>query len=199
MKHIGLTGGIGSGKTTVSKILVKNGIPVYDSDSNAKLIMNSSNQIKKLIINHFGKLSYTNNKLNNKYISKIIFNNPVEMNKINSLIHPFIHDNFNKWKNNFSSKYVIFESAIIFETGSYEKFDFNIIVLSDLEKRIKRVKERDFLSEDDVLSRIKSQWIDDKKIRFADYVIKNNKSFKFLENNVLMMIDALNKKGILLS
>jgi len=196
MKHIGLTGGIGSGKTTVSKILVKNGIPVYDSDSNAKLIMNSSNQIKKLIINHFGKLSYTNNKLNNKYISKIIFNNPVEMNKINSLIHPYIHDNFNKWKNNFSSKYVIFESAIIFETGSYEKFDFNIIVLSDLKKRIKRVKERDFLSEDDVLSRIKSQWIDDKKIRFADYVIKNNKSFKFLENNVLMMIDALNKKFI---
>jgi len=196
MKHIGLTGGIGSGKTTVSKILVKNGIPVYDSDSNAKLIMNSSSQIKKLIINHFGKLSYTNNKLNNKYISKIIFNNPVEMNKINSLIHPFIHDNFNKWKNNFSSKYVIFESAIIFETGSYEKFDFNIIVLSDLEKRIKRVKERDFLSEDNVLSRIKSQWIDDKKIPFADYVIKNNKSFKFLENNVLMMIDALNKKFI---
>ena len=196
MKHIGLTGGIGSGKTTVSKILVKNGIPVYDSDSNAKLIMNSSNQIKKLIINHFGKLSYTNNKLNNKYISKIIFNNPVEMNKINSLIHPFVYDNFNKWKNNFSSKYVIFESAIIFETGSYQKFDFNIIVLSDLEKRIKRVKERDFLSEDDVLSRIKSQWIDDKKIRFADYVIKNNKSFKFLENNVLMMIDTLNKKFI---
>ena len=196
MKHIGLTGGIGSGKTTVSKILVKNGIPVYDSDSNAKLIMNSSNQIKKLIINHFGKLSYTNNKLNNKYISKIIFNNPVEMNKINSLIHPFIHDNFNKWKNNFSSKYVIFESAIIFETGSYEKFDFNIIVLSDLKKRIKRVKERDFLSEDDVLSRIKSQWIDEKKIRFADYVIKNNKSFKFLENNVLMVIDSLNKKFI---
>jgi dephospho-CoA kinase len=196
MKHIGLTGGIGSGKTTVSKILVKNGIPVYDSDSSAKLIMNSSNQIKKLIINHFGKLSYTNNKLNNKYISKIIFNNPVEMNKINSLIHPFVHDNFNKWKNNFSSKYVIFESAIIFETGSHKKFDFNIIVLSDLEKRIKRVIERDFLSEDDVLSRIKSQWIDDKKIRFADYVIKNNKSFKFLENNVLMMIDALNKKFI---
>jgi dephospho-CoA kinase len=196
MKHIGLTGGIGSGKTTVSKILVKNGIPVYDSDSNAKLLMNSSNEIKKLIINHFGKLSYTNNKLNNKYISKIIFNNPVEMNRINSLIHPFVHDNFNKWKNNFSSKYVIFESAIIFETGSYEKFDFNILVLSDIEKRIKRVIKRDFSSEDDVLTRIKSQWIDDKKIPFADYVIKNNKSFKSLENNVLMMIDTLNKKFI---
>jgi dephospho-CoA kinase len=196
MKHIGLTGGIGSGKTTVSKILVKKGIPVYDSDSNAKLLMNSSNEIKKLIINHFGKLSYTNNKLNNKYISKIIFNNPVEMNRINSLIHPFVHDNFNKWKNNFSSKYVIFESAIIFETGSYEKFDFNILVLSDIEKRIKRVIKRDFSSEDDVLTRIKSQWIDDKKIPFADYVIKNNKSFKSLENNVLMMIDTLNKKFI---
>jgi dephospho-CoA kinase len=196
MKHIGLTGGIGSGKTTVSKILVKNGIPVYDSDSNAKLLMNSSNEIKKLIINHFGKLSYTNNKLNNKYISKIIFNNPVEMNRINSLIHPFVLDNFNKWKNNFSSKYVIFESAIIFETGSYEKFDFNILVLSDIEKRIKRVIKRDFSSEDDVLTRIASQWIDDKKIPFADYVIKNNKSFKSLENNVLMMIDTLNKKFI---
>jgi len=196
MKHIGLTGGIGSGKTTVSKILVKKGIPVYDSDSNAKLLMNSSNEIKKLIINHFGKLSYTNNKLNNKYISKIIFNNPVEMNMISSLIHPFVHDNFNKWKNNFSSKYVIFESAIIFETGSYEKFDFNILVLSDIEKRIKRVIKRDFSSEDDVLTRIKSQWIDDKKIPFADYVIKNNKSFKSLENNVLMMIDTLNKKFI---
>ena len=125
MKNIGLTGGIGSGKSTVSKMLITEGIPVYDSDSRAKFLMNDSIELKKKIIQKFGKESYMNNKLNREYLSNIVFNSKSEIIKINSLVHPFVYDDFNHWKKDFFSKYVIFESALIFETGSYKNNDYN--------------------------------------------------------------------------
>ena len=94
MKNIGLTGGIGSGKSTVSRILVNRGIPVYNSDYKAKLLMDSSVELKEMIINHFGKNSYLNNILNKNYISKIIFNDHLELHKINSMVHPFVFNDF---------------------------------------------------------------------------------------------------------
>ena len=132
MKTIGLTGGIGSGKSTVSKILLYHNIPVYDSDLKAKKLMNSSNELKEMIIKYFGKNSYQDNELNKSYISNIIFNNQIKIDKINSLVHPFVFKDFNNWKKNITSKYIIFESALIFETGSYKNNDFNILVVSDL-------------------------------------------------------------------
>ena len=98
MKTIGLTGGIGSGKSTVSKILLSLKIPVYDSDSRAKYLMNSSLELKNEIIENFGENSYVNNQLDKNYISDIIFNNKFEMNKINLLVHPFVYQDFNKSK-----------------------------------------------------------------------------------------------------
>ena len=114
MKTIGLTGGIGSGKSTVSKILLYHNIPVYDSDLKAKKLMNSSNELKEMIIKYFGKNSYQDNELNKSYISNIIFNNQIKIDKINSLVHPFVFRDFNNWKKNITSKYIIFESALIF-------------------------------------------------------------------------------------
>ena len=166
MKTIGLTGGIGSGKSTVSKILLSLKIPVYDSDSRAKYLMNSSLELKNEIIENFGENSYVNNQLDKNYISDIIFNNKFEMNKINLLVHPFVYQDFNKWKKHIFSKYVFFESALIFETGSYKNNDFNILVVSDINERIKRVVKRDCLNKKDVLIRIKNQWNDKKKNSF---------------------------------
>lgn len=191
MKIIGLTGGIGSGKSTVSKILLSHKIPVYDSDSRAKYLMNSSLELKNEIIENFGKNSYINNKLDKNYISDIIFNNKFKMNKINLLVHPFVYRDFNKWKKNIFSKYVFFESALIFETGSYKSNDINILVVSDINERIKRVVKRDCLNKKDVLIRIKNQWNDKKKIPLSDYVIKNI-SFDQTEKEVCKMIKKLN-------
>ena len=193
MKNIGLTGGIGSGKSTVSKMLISEGVPVYNSDARAKFLMNSSIELKKNIIQKFGKESYINNKLNREYLSNIVFNNGLEIIKINSLVHPFVYNDFNDWKKDVFSKYVIFESALIFETGSYKNNDFNILVVSDLEERIKRVRDRDNLSEKDIISRIRNQWSDDKKIPLCDYLIKNN-SLAETNKTVLKMIEYLNKK-----
>lgn len=193
MKIIGLTGGIGSGKSTVSKILLNHNIPVYDSDSKAKKLMNSSNELKEMIIKYFGKNSYQDNQLNKIYISNIIFNNQIKIEKINSLVHPFVFRDFNNWKKNITSKYIIFESALIFETGSYKNNDFNILVVSDLKERIKRVVKRDRVKEKDVLVRIKNQWNDEKKIPLADYIFKNN-SLMDTREKVIEMIKIINNK-----
>lgn len=193
MKIIGLTGGIGSGKSTVSKILLNHNIPVYDSDSKAKKLMNSSNELKEMIVEYFGKNSYQDNQLNKIYISNIIFNNQIKIDKINSLVHPFVFRDFNKWKKNITSKYIIFESALIFETGSYKNNDFNILVVSDLNERIKRVVKRDRVKEKDVLVRIKNQWNDEKKIPLADYIFKNN-SLMDNTDKVVQMIKIINNK-----
>ncbi len=193
MKSIGLTGGIGSGKSTVSKILINHNIPVYDSDYRAKFLMNSSLKLKEMIIQSFGKDSYIKNELNKNYISKIVFNNDLELKKINSLVHPFIYKDFGDWKKSFFSKYVIFESALIFETGSYKLNDFNILVISDIEERIKRVVNRDNVNKEDVLVRVKNQWNDKKKIPLSDFII-NNISLKETERDVVKMIEFLNNK-----
>ena len=192
MKNIGLTGGIGSGKTTVSKILIKNGIPVYDSDSRAKFLMNNSSDLKSSIIENFGLESYKNNNLNKKYISRVVFNNKLALKKINKIVHPFVYKDFLEWKKKFFFKYVVFESALIFESGSYKKNDYNILVTSDLNERIKRVVKRDKVDKENVLIRINNQWKDEKKIPLADYII-NNDFISKINNSVLDLIDTLDK------
>ncbi|KRO86688.1 MAG: dephospho-CoA kinase [Bacteroidetes bacterium] len=191
MKNIGLSGGIGSGKTTVSKILSENGIPVYDSDTRAKYIMNNSSELKKSIIDNFGKVSFKNNILNKKYISKLIFNDKKALNKINMIVHPYVFNDFVEWKKSVFFKYVIYESALIFESGSYKKNDFNILIISDEDERVKRVIKRDELNKTDVMVRINNQWQDEKKIPLADYIINNDSILK-INQRVLELIDTLN-------
>jgi dephospho-CoA kinase len=192
MKNIGLTGGIGSGKTTVSTLLINNGIPVYDSDSRAKFIMNNSSEIKKTIIDCFGKESYKGSFLNKKHISQLVFNDKIALNEINSIVHPFVEKDFIKWRKMNFYKYVVYESAIIFESGSYKNNDYNVLVTSNVNERIKRVVNRDKVNKKDVIIRINNQWEDDKKILLADYIIENDTISK-INQRVLDLIDTLDK------
>ncbi|MFL2638919.1 MAG: dephospho-CoA kinase [Flavobacteriaceae bacterium] len=193
MKVIGLTGGIGSGKSTVSKIFEDNGIPIYNSDLIAKDLMNNNIDLKKKMISSFGTKSYIDDKLNKPYISKLVFQNKKKLKIINSIVHPYVLTDFKIWAEKKISKYVIYESAIIFESGSYKKNDFNILVISDLKKRIERVMKRDKLSKDDVLNRIKNQWNDEKKIPLCDFVINNNFLIES-ENQTLKIIKLFDKR-----
>ena len=174
MKIIGLTGGIGSGKSTISKEFKCNSIPVYDSDTRAKILMNSSKVLKAKLIEFFGSSAYSNGFLNKKYISNLIFNDSSALNKINSIVHPAVFDDFINWKSRLNNDFVIYESALIFESGSYKSNDYNILVISDINKRIERVIKRDNVKKDDVLLKINNQWPDQKKIPLADYVFENS-------------------------
>jgi len=174
MKIIGLTGGIGSGKSTISKEFKCNSIPVYDSDTRAKILMNSSKVLKAKLIEFFGSSTYSNGFLNKKYISNLIFNDSSALNKINSIVHPEVFDDFINWKSRLNNDFVIYESALIFESGLYKLNDYNILVISDINKRIERVIKRDNIEKNDVLLKINNQWPDQKKIPLADYVFENS-------------------------
>ena len=174
MKIIGLTGGIGSGKSTISKEFKSNSIPVYDSDTRAKILMNSSKDLKVKLIEFFGSSTYTNGFINKKYISNLIFNDSSALNKINSIVHPEVFDDFMNWKSRLNNDFAIYESALIFESGSYKSNDYNILVISDINKRIERVTKRDNVKKDDVLLKMNNQWPDQKKIPLADYVFENS-------------------------
>ena len=174
MKIIGLTGGIVSGKSTISKEFKSNSIPVYDSDTRAKILMNSSKDLKVKLIEFFGSSTYTNGFINKKYISNLIFNDSSALNKINSIVHPEVFNDFMNWKSRLNNDFVIYESALIFESGSYKSNDYNILVISDINKRIERVTKRDNVKKDDVLLKMNNQWPDQKKIPLADYVFENS-------------------------
>src|SRR5690606_32165956 len=168
-----LTGGIGSGKTTVANLFGKLGVPVYVSDSEAKILLETSNQIKKEVINEFGKKSYINNKPDRKYLASIVFNNKEKLQKLNAIIHPRVAQHFKDWYKKQDSLYVIKESAILFENGIYGDCGKIIVVTAPKEERIKRVMNRDKVSREEVLLRMKNQWTDKEKEKFSDFTIKN--------------------------
>ncbi len=177
MKKVAVTGGIGTGKTTVSNLFEKIGIPVFNSDEIAKELMHNDKQLKSDIIKAFGDESYINNELNRAYLSDIVFNDETLLNKINSIVHPQVAKEFNQWLLNQKSKYIIYESAIIFENNSEDLFDKIICVIAPEEDVISRVMKRNSFSRDKVISIISNQLPDQVKINKADYIIENiNKS-----------------------
>jgi len=177
MKKVAVTGGIGAGKTTVSNLFEKIGIPVFNSDEIAKKLMHNDKQLKSDIIKAFGDESYINNELNRAYLSDIVFNDETLLNKINSIVHPQVAKEFNQWLLNQKSKYIIYESAIIFENNSEDVFDKIICVIAPEEDVISRVMKRNSFSRDKVISIISNQLPDQVKRNKADYIIENiNKS-----------------------
>ena len=165
MKKVAVTGGIGAGKTTVSNLFEKIGIPVFNSDEIAKELMHNDKQLKSDIIKAFGNESYINNELNRDYLSDIVFNDETLLNKINSIVHPQVGKEFNQWL------------LIIFENNSEDLFDKIICVIAPEEDVISRVMKRNSFSRDKVISIISNQLPDQVKINKADYIIENiNKS-----------------------
>tara|TARA_X000001036_G_scaffold117048_1_gene110439 strand:- start:11232 stop:11849 length:618 start_codon:yes stop_codon:yes gene_type:complete len=179
---VGITGGVGAGKSLICKILNTLGVPIYLSDGRAKVLMNNNEDLKKEIINNFGIESYKNNKIDNQFLSNKIFENNSHRLKINSLVHPFVKEDFHFWiKKNSNNDYLVKESALIIESESYKELDFLIYVSAERNIRIKRVLQRDQeKNEDDIVKIIKTQMDVKKAINFCDEVIDNN------EKNLLL-------------
>ena len=173
MKVVGLTGGIGSGKTTVASMFLDLGVPVYIADIEARKLTNNSKVIRKKIITLLGENSYLKTGINKKYVADMIFNDDELLKKINKIIHSKVANHFERWVDKQNDVYCIKETAILFETASYKLCDYNILITSPKEERLKRIKKRDQLTRKEIENRIKNQWSDIEKSQLADAVIKN--------------------------
>jgi dephospho-CoA kinase len=174
MLKIGLTGGMGSGKTTVSKIFAVLGIPVFYADDIAKAIMNEDENLKHNIISLFGNEAYTENVLNRKYIAGIVFKDTFKLEQLNALVHPVTIAAADKWMNEQSSTYVIKEAALMFESTAASNLDYVIGVYAPQHLRLQRVMQRDNVKREDVLSRMNNQLDETIKMKLCDFVIVND-------------------------
>ncbi|MEB8329346.1 dephospho-CoA kinase [Flavobacteriaceae bacterium KMM 6897] len=173
MRLIGLTGGIGSGKSTVARMFAALGVPVYNSDTEAKLLMGSSMKIKKAIIELFGKEAYLEDDLNRDFIAKKVFSDKEVLNELNAIVHPAVKKHFESWVKKQDYPYIIQEAAIIFEKGMRDRYDAVVLVTAPRDTRLKRVMERDKSEKQQVLSRMDNQWNEADKMALATYVINN--------------------------
>jgi dephospho-CoA kinase len=189
MLKIGLTGGIGSGKSTVAKIFEVLGIPVYYADDAARRLMNEDKNLKEQIIGHFGRDAYSNGQLNRSFIAKMVFNNKEKLELLNSLTHPAVMHDSEEWLKAQIAPYAIREAALIFESGIHKHLDYVIGVSSPEELRIERTMKRDHVSREDVLKRIKSQMDETEKISRCDFVIYNDE-----EQFIMLQVLALHRK-----
>ena len=172
MKIIGLTGGIGSGKSTLMNCFQSKGLPFFESDRVGIELMNS--ELKQEIIDNFGSQLFATGNLDRKQLAKLIFNDAMALEKLNKIVHPAVEYAFKKFKDEHKSvKLIIKESAILFETGTFKNCDFVILVCAAKENRISRVMNRDGLSRKAVLRRMENQWDDKKKRPLADFIIEN--------------------------
>jgi dephospho-CoA kinase len=189
-KRVGITGGIGAGKTLVCRILNAMGYPVFYSDSESKKILNSDPVVKAAILDLFGAQAYQNNQLNRSFISDQVFTNPERLARLNAIAHPAVRNAFEKWITEQDSPLIFNEAAILFETGIYKNYDVTVVVTAPIELRIRRVIERDNTDEASVRSRIEKQWTDDQKRTLADFEIVNNED-DFLIPQLLELIQKL--------
>ncbi len=193
MLKIGLTGGIGSGKSTVAKVFQTLGTPVYYADDAAKELMNKDEDLKQKIKTHFGEAVYENNLLNRKYLAQKIFNNPTQLHLLNSLVHPATIQNAENWFAQQTAIYCIKEAALIFESGSQQNLDLVIGVYTPTQLRIKRVMQRDNITSAEVQQRIDKQIDETIKMRLCDFVITNDE-----QELLIPQVIELHKKFIAL-
>lgn len=176
MLKVGITGGIGSGKTTVCKIFEVLGVPIYYADDRAKEIVNTDRNVIREVKGLFGDDIYlSDGKLNRKRVADIVFNFPELLEQYNAIIHPVVIEDAKKWmRKNQQHDYVIKEAALLFEANTYKDLDYIICVTASIPVRMQRIKLRDNISEEQILARIKNQMPEEEKIRRCDFVIYNN-------------------------
>ena len=176
MKKIGITGGIGSGKTTVCEIFKLLGVSVFHADEEARILQNNDLQIKKHLIELFGEHIYSpDGMLDRNKLAEVVFKDTKALAKVNAIIHPAVRQSFLKWAENHQAvPYVLYEAAVLFESGYASDFDRNILILADEKVRIERLIMRYQTSEELVKERIKNQMPDIQKIKLVDYIIENN-------------------------
>ena len=193
VKVIGLTGGIGSGKTTIANFFKEKGVPVYISDDEAKKVMQSIEIIDK-IKSAFGETLFENNVLNRAKLAEIVFNNADKLAQLNAIVHPAVKKDFENWlQQHKNDQFVVYEAAILFESGRYKECDYIVTVTAPVEVRIERVIKRDNTTREQVLSRMEMQWNDEKRISLSNFVI-NNSNLKIANEEVVKILKILNIK-----
>ncbi|AWK05427.1 dephospho-CoA kinase [Flavobacterium crocinum] len=192
-KVIGLTGGIGSGKTTIANYFQEMGVPVYIADDGAKRVMQSGSILDEVKL-EFGQNIFDGEVLNRAKLAQIVFNDKEKLAKLNAIVHPAVKRDFESWLLQYKKlDYVIYEAAILFESGRYKECDVIITVTAPQEVRIERVIQRDKTTREQVLSRMKMQWNDEKRISKSNFVINNN-NLKIAKEEVVKILKILNIK-----
>lgn len=181
MLRVGLTGGIGSGKTTVARVFQVLGVPVYDADKASKKLMNEDAQMKMDLISAFGEETYKEGVLDRKYLAETVFNDPEKLVLLNSIVHPATIHHASEWMKKQEAPYIIKEAALIFESGSNKDLDYVIGVYSPLELRISRTMARDSISREQVFSRIQNQMNEESKMALCDFIIQNDPNHSIVE------------------
>lgn len=191
MKKIGLTGGIGSGKSFVGNILEKMGYPVYYSDQRAKKIMNTNPIIKEQLLKIFGSESFNEEGLDREFLATKIFTNPELRKEINNLVHPIVRDDFQTWSEQHHDHKLLFnEAAILFETGAYKSFDAVILVCAPEDLKIERLLKRDGDNEEELRLKMKAQWTDDQKMALTPYSIIND-GIRSIPNQIQQVLEII--------
>ncbi len=187
MYQVGLTGGIGSGKTLVCSVLEKLGVAVYYADREARRVMNDDPALIARIVELFGEKAYNEQGLDRQYLAGKVFGNPALLDKLNQIVHPVVRKDYSRWVAlQHEASYVVEEAAILFESGADRFMDFNILVYAPEELRIRRVMLRDHLGEKEIRSRISHQMGEKEKLSRADYVIYNDEKEMLLPQIVAM-------------
>ncbi len=194
MIKVGITGGIGSGKSTVAKVFEVLGIPVYYADDAAKKLMNTDAVLKQKLKDQFGESIYIDGQLNKKLLAHIVFNAPEKLDMLNNLIHPAIISDAENWMQQQVTPYTLKEAALIFESGAREHLDYVIGVTAPAPLRIQRTMQRDGIPREDVIARMNQQMDDSVKMKLCDFVLKNDE-----QEMLLPQILALHKKLLILS
>jgi len=197
MYKVGITGGIGSGKTTVCKVFEVLGIPVFYADTVAKEIMVSDQLLVEGVISTFGEESYTpEGELNKKHLASIVFNNEAELAKLNNLVHPAVFRAFEVWVKQIDQKvpYIVKEAALLFESDSYKMCDTSILVTAPLSMKLERVMHRDQVSTDQVKARMDKQMSDEEKAKMADHFVVNDE-----QNSIIEQVLALHRQFLVVA
>ncbi len=194
MKTIGIAGGIGSGKTTITKVFKHLGVPVYYADTEAKKLMQNSDEIRQQLIENFGTQIYKNQTLQKEILANIIFNDKKALQIVNNIVHPVVKQDFLEWAKRQNTNFVMIESAIMFDTDFYKFLDVTILVLTDEEQRINRVMKRDNLNTEAIKNRIASQKNPESHKNLATFLIRNNDEDEILPQ-VLNILNTLKNNG----
>ena len=191
MLKAGITGGIGSGKSTITRLFHDLGVPIYNSDERAKWLLSKNVDLMDQIKILFGQESYSNNKLNRAHIANIVFQDNDMLKQLNAIVHPMVKIDFENWLLLHKKEpLVIKEAAILIESGAYKELDVLIVVLADKKTRIKRVINRDNISKEDVEKRMDTQISDSERLKFANFSVDNNKD----QSNLKMQVGELYKQ-----
>jgi dephospho-CoA kinase len=193
MKRIGLTGGIGSGKSTVASVFATLGIPCYDSDRRAKELMVEKETLRTFLFQHFGPEVIQNHQLQSSIISKVVFEHPELLEQLNAVVHPEVGKDFNAWCEKQNAPYVLKEAALLFESGSWKNLDAIVCVTAPEELRIQRVMQRNGFTCEQVKARIQNQMPEEEKVSRSQFVIENDGNHSLIEQ-VLAIHQTLLKK-----